>query len=268
MSQTTFSWTQVRRECFQVGLALALENPRLSEASQVAGRSLSRLTKKSEWALIYELMGLLGLWVADLPASERYHHSHPFGLLEHSSEVAATLIRDLDARWHSGGGAGILNREERSMWSRVAYVTALLHDVGKVLDVVVCDPRSGAQWDPLLEPLASFKRRLKQEFSASSGFRYRVNRGLNGHEEKGLAVAQVLLAAIPWRGLAPLVLQALSAYVIRNQAPRQEFPVPLGYLILRVHEADMLVTRWGRRRATLDPKDSGNLMKIGGAQWT
>jgi hypothetical protein len=235
------------------------------EASEVAARSLSRLTQESEWALIHELLGLLGLWVADLPASERHHHSHPFGLLEHSCEVAATFIRDLDERWNAGGGAQILNREERSMWSRIAYVTALLHDVGKVRDGVVCDPRSGETWDPLLEPLASFKRRFKQKFSGPSGFRYRARRGLNGHEERGLAVAQALLSTIPWRGFTPLVLQALSAYVGRYRVPRPEFPVPLAYLTMRVQAADMLVTRLWQRKVT--PESQGfkrTQIKIGG----
>ena len=134
------------------------------------------------------------------------------------------------------------------MWARVAYVTALLHDVGKVLDVAVSEPKGRAEWNPLQEPLALFKRRWNQELSDPCTFRYRRNRGPKGHEAKGAAVARAILSAIEWRGLAPLVFWALAAYLERHRAADPEFPVPLGYLVSRVHAADVENSSyiWGR----------------------
>jgi hypothetical protein len=237
---------------YRLGVAFGVESRHLLEVSDVAGRALSRLTGKSEWGLVYEFSGLLALWVGDLPASERHHHHHPFGLFEHSLEVAATLAQDLDRRWNSGQGAQILTREERSMWARVAYVTALLHDIGKVLDVVVSEPGGRAEWDPLQEPLTFFKRRWSQALGDPSTFRYRRKRGMNGHEAKGAAVAQVILSAIEERGLAPLVQWALAAYVERHRAADPTFPVPLGYLVTRLCRADFESSSF-RRVSTVLP---------------
>jgi hypothetical protein len=63
----------------------------------------------------------------DLPASERHHHAWPFGLVEHSLEVAlGTLARIADA-----------SRRSPLIAPLVAPVlaVALLHDLGKVFDV-------------------------------------------------------------------------------------------------------------------------------------
>jgi hypothetical protein len=63
----------------------------------------------------------------DLPASERHHHAWPFGLVEHSLEVAlGTLARIADAARRSPLVAPFLGP---------ALAVALLHDLGKIFDV-------------------------------------------------------------------------------------------------------------------------------------
>ena len=63
----------------------------------------------------------------DLPASERHHHAWPFGLVEHSLEVAlGTLARIADAARRSDLVASLV---------APALAVALLHDLGKVFDV-------------------------------------------------------------------------------------------------------------------------------------
>jgi hypothetical protein len=197
---------------------------------------------------VVKTTGLLALWFADLPASERHHDRHPFGLLEHSLQVGSATVRDLDRRWIADRKGSILSGEERSMWARVAYSTALLHDAGKVLDVVVSEPETGSPWNPLQEPLVLFKRRWNLTFGDPSPFRYRPHRGLAGHEANGTAVARAMFAASTWEGLGPLILQALSAYAERHRAADPDIPVPLGYLARRVHEADVEMSRRGQRR--------------------
>jgi hypothetical protein len=65
--------------------------------------------------------------VKDLPASERHHHAWPFGLVEHSLEVAlGTLVRIADAARRSDLVAPLV---------APALAVALLHDLGKVFDV-------------------------------------------------------------------------------------------------------------------------------------
>src|SRR5262245_61916522 len=63
----------------------------------------------------------------DLPASERHHHAWPFGLVEHSLEVAlGTLARIADASRRSPLVAPLV---------APVLAVALLHDLGKVFDV-------------------------------------------------------------------------------------------------------------------------------------
>jgi hypothetical protein len=249
---------------YNLGVSLAFQGPPHSEISDVAGRALSRLTGRSEWRLVHELTGLLAFWVADLPASEKYHHSRPFGLLEHSTEVAATLARNLDRRWNSGKARPKFKREERSIWARVAYITALLHDVGKVMDVTVSDPGGRVEWDPLEEPLALFKRRCNLAFVEPCGFRYRSRRGTRGHEAKTLIVARRILSMMSWSDLAPFVPGALAAYADRHVAGAPRYPAPLEYLAARVQEADVQNGLWGwDARGSSSPRYS-RFLPIGG----
>lgn len=63
----------------------------------------------------------------DLPASEHHHHAWPFGLVEHSLEVAlGTLARIADAARRSDLVAPLV---------APVLAVALLHDLGKVFDV-------------------------------------------------------------------------------------------------------------------------------------
>lgn len=62
-----------------------------------------------------------------LPASERHHHSWPFGLFEHSLEVALGTLLGITAAARRSVLVGQLVAP--------TLVVALLHDVGKVFDV-------------------------------------------------------------------------------------------------------------------------------------
>src|SRR5689334_8364531 len=65
--------------------------------------------------------------VRDLAASERHHHSWPFGLVEHSLEVAlGTLSIISTAAYRSDIVAQLVGP---------TLTVALLHDLGKVFDV-------------------------------------------------------------------------------------------------------------------------------------
>ncbi len=232
---------------YSLAAALAIQRPRFLQALTNSERALTHLTGRCEWTFVLESTGLLALWCADLPASEWHHDCHPFGLLEHSADVAAHVARDLDHRWSAGRGGWTLSALERALWARVGTFAALLHDAGKMLDVVVTAPRGGLRWDPLREPLALFKRRCSLAFGDPSPYRYREGRGLWGHVTNGPAVARALLSDATGDGLGPFVLRTLAACAERHRAADPALPVPLGYLAIRVHEADVEVSRSGGR---------------------
>ena len=72
------------------------------------------------------LAGFLSM-VRDLPASERHHHSWPFGLVEHSLEVALGALAIIStAAYRSDPVARLV---------APTLTVALLHDLGKLFDV-------------------------------------------------------------------------------------------------------------------------------------
>lgn len=99
-----------------------------------------------------------------LPASERHHHSHQGGLLEHSLEVATFCARI------SGRFIFIKDGDEKVLARQALYVYAMisagvLHDVGKALvdiDVVTLNGDKGTRWNPSMGPMKPGTRYIYQ----------------------------------------------------------------------------------------------------------
>lgn len=249
-----------------LGAAVILQDRRRAKVWAGADQSLSRVTGQSEGRYLTELTGVFALWVADLPASEKHHHSCRFGLLDHSTQVAATFAEDLSRRWSSGGGGQLLTPGERTLWARTGYALALLHDIGKVLDLTVSAPGDREVWNPVQEPLALFKRRWGQSFCDPTTFKHHPRRGLRGHEAKGLPVVRALLSSMTWGGLGPAVLEAVTAYVNYHQPGSKDFPVPLKYLSSLTKNADGLDTSAEARRIRDSVPKSTERRRKGGKQ--
>jgi hypothetical protein len=210
----------------------------------VACRMLSRLTLQPETGFVLEVLEAFASWVVDLPASERYHHRGPYGLLEHSMDVAAETLKELERRW--GGGGVALAPRDRPLWSRVTFALALLHDCGKILDMEVQAPDGSASWNPLAESLAAFKSRQGLPPSRRTLYRFRVGRGQHGHKEKGELLIPVILTGTAADPLCPFLEEAWTAYKSRHLLRVRSLPIPLEYLALQVHLADVVSARRDR----------------------
>ncbi len=111
----------------------------------------TRLSGGDEGRLLAPLFTRFARWVGDLPASERNHHARPYGLLDHSLDTARLAL----LQWERHADA--LDRiappapDQLTLWLAAAAATALLHDVGKVLEFDV-QGSSGDAWDPVEEP--------------------------------------------------------------------------------------------------------------------
>jgi len=201
-------------------------------------------------------------WVLDLPASERQHHSRPYGLYRHSFEVASFALQDLHERWSQNSGSSIYTRAEQGSWLKVAFLLGLFHDCGKVLDLEVRLSESGPCWDPLQESLAEWKARHGVDPLAPTPHRFRRGRGLHGHEQKGFSLVPVVLAHPRWEALRPPLTAALTALVFRHQEPAEKFQVPLAYLADLVHRADVRSAREDWRTSRREPTLSADRDRI------
>lgn len=97
-----------------------------------------------------------------LPASGHHHHSEEGGLFSHSLEVAVKALAAFEAgylgeRRADGTLDNFSSHRHRPKWRFAVFVTALLHDAGKVFNVVVAE--GSDVWSPLKESLAAFIER-------------------------------------------------------------------------------------------------------------
>ena len=117
--------------------------------------------------------------VMDLEASESYHHASPWGLAEHSLEVAVTALRVARSR-HFVGHAAPNPEEEAHRLPRLRYACFLLglyHDLGKVLQAEIRGPNRETH-NPFVEPLGAFYDRHGRE---ACRLKWRSGRSLDDH---------------------------------------------------------------------------------------
>jgi hypothetical protein len=98
--------------------------------------------------LLRQVVGRFVPLIHDLPATRSGHHSWKFGLLDHSLEVALTLLHALPKVAHRDSGL--------APFVAPALAVALLHHLGLLSEVTVT--WQGRTWKPFLEDLASFTR--------------------------------------------------------------------------------------------------------------
>lgn len=84
-----------------------------------------------------------------LPASQADHHSEFFGLFRHSLEVGLTALKRTEATVFRGKDHSDIERIRGPIWRYGAWLTAVLHDMGKVVsDMRVFDIDQKNEWYP------------------------------------------------------------------------------------------------------------------------
>ena len=110
------------------------------------------LTSEEINRLIMPVVSRLIRLVHLLPASEAQHHSGCGGLLVHSLESAAIGLLYASNEVFDQGRTPEHRYRNQPRWICAAAVLLLIHDVGKVCDVVVTDS-DGNLWNPEAQPL-------------------------------------------------------------------------------------------------------------------
>ena len=175
--------------------------------------------------------------VMDLGASESYHHAAPWGLAEHSLEVAVHALRVARSR-HFVGHAAPNPEEETHRLPRLRYACflfALTHDLGKVLQVAVSGPNRETH-NPFVEPLGAFYDRHGQD---QCRVQWREGRGLEDH----VRLTPYLVGRLLSRAVAAYVGAAILGELLeeKTSGAREIWEI--------IAEADQHSVREDRRRA-------------------
>ncbi len=175
--------------------------------------------------------------VMDLGASESYHHAGPWGLAEHSLEVAVHALRIARSR-HFVGHAAPNPEEETYRLPRLRYACflfALYHDLGKVLQASVPGPNRETH-NPFVEPLGAFYDRHGQD---QCRVQWREGRGLEDHVRFTPYLAGRLLPRAVAGYLGPAILAELLEE--KTSGTREIWEI--------IAESDQHSVREDRRRA-------------------
>lgn len=208
------------------------------EAKDALERAHFRATWRDVRTFLKKLLSPLILWVMDLPASETHHHPYPYGLIDHSFEVALAV--------HAECGPRLMPEACRSTTAPLHYdqplllslVLSFVHDIGKVFNVEVKDRKTCKTWDPMREPLAYFKARHGLPILEPTPFHFLPGRGLNGHERKGQELLPLVIHPRIWKRMGPEILSAYEAYTGRYETATPARPAPLDFIADCVHRAD------------------------------
>ena len=190
-----------------------------------------------DWFL-KDLLSPMILWVQDLPASESHHHPHPYGLLDHSLEVALAALIHCAPKLLPKSSRDIMAPRSFDLPLRLVLVLSFVHDIGKAFVVEVKDEKTGETWDPLREPLVFFKARHDLSILDRTAFRFLPGRGLSGHEEKGRDLLPLIIHPRIWKEMGPEIRSAYEAYAGRYETASPARPAPLDYIADGVQRSD------------------------------
>lgn len=162
-----------------------------------------------------------------LPASETHHHSGAGGLLVHSLQCATAMVNLLKLNACREINKGQTHEQIHHNWPRwllAAFLTGLLHDVGKVYDMEVTSDK-GQQWDPHEEPLLNWGYRLGV---SRYHVRWRPDRKHNEHTVKSIRLMHAqLLERDSLRYLravtGDLIVEAMDDAIDKDIGPLAEF---------------------------------------------
>lgn len=211
--------------------------PRAGSIERAIGL-LSDLSRDRARELVHGVARNFLAYVYDLPASERHHHSEPFGLIDHSLEVAELALRAASTRYFVSSTAAYPEEQDFRL-PRLRYgawFSGLVHDGGKITQVVVSAPGFEA-WNPYLETLADFYARQGRE---NCTLTWRAGRGMDAHVWHTAYLHARLIVPAVAEHLGPRILSELLEQ--KTDAAKE-----VGTL---VSEADARSTREALSRAT------------------
>lgn len=109
-------------------------------------------------ALVLPLLRSVAEWCQAMPASEAHHHARPFGLLDHSLEVAILALRLRRGILLPEGASAEVLAEHQDRWTYAVLAAALIHDLGKpAIDQIVTLFMRGRStrenWNPWAGPM-------------------------------------------------------------------------------------------------------------------
>ncbi len=182
------------------------------------------------------LLTAFARWVFFLPASESNHHAMPYGLLWHSLSVAWRFTSSFQLRPDIGRRLEELKPEDKRPWLLAGVAAAVLHDCGKLFDMVFRSVPAGRIWNPLREPVTTFINRLAKRSDVV--LQYVPGRGLKGHEAKGRALIPVILPPKTPTDLTEKTLAIYDACASHHEIKDPQAHWPAAWFAALILDAD------------------------------
>jgi len=134
----------------------ALLKPRSKAVAEI--QELCSFPQEHFSALVMPLLRSVAEWCQSFPASEAHHHARPFGLLDHTLEVAILALRLRRGILLPEGATAEILAEFQDRWTYGVLAAALIHDLGKpAIDQTVTlyarGRATGETWNPWAGPV-------------------------------------------------------------------------------------------------------------------
>jgi hypothetical protein len=220
-----------------------------------------RIPRARRRDLVDRVAARFALYVVDLPASERSHDREPYGLLDHSLEVALSVTRELVRPSFRVSEDPVANYREQPIWGYAGMLLGLLHDAGKIFDLDVVLSEGGAPWNPDSEPLLSFLRRSGRTRSGAESWRWKRGRGLNTHVRRTEALTPHLLPVSAQEFLGSRLEELLRVFARSYECGKEDLPAgPATQAVLAVRRADRMHAERASSQKTEEakPKEKGD----------
>jgi len=138
----------------------ALLKPRSKSVAEI--QELCGFPKEHFSALVMPLLRSVAEWCQAFPASEAHHHARPYGLLDHTLEVAILALRLRRGILLPEGATAETLAEYQDRWTYGVLAAALIHDLGKpAIDQTVTlyarGRPTGETWNPWAGPVTQAK---------------------------------------------------------------------------------------------------------------
>jgi hypothetical protein len=229
-----------------LGLAI-LSDPKRQELCRSIWDSLYRIPREERVELVDRLILRFALYVLDLQASEKHHDARPYGLLDHSLAVALQVAQKVGRPVFRVSEDPVVQHRDHPRWQYAAMVSALLHDVGKVLDLEVTMPQGKDRWNPHAEPLAQFCARNGLNSTGPRFWSYRAGRGLRFHSWHGPMVFPLVLTPKITAYLGERLTLLSDAMIVETLERAPEAPHPIAARVAKlIHEFDIEASKSSR----------------------
>lgn len=149
-----------RHPALPIKTADALLQPRSKSVAEI--QELCGFPAEHFSALVMPLLRSVAEWCQAFPASEAHHHARPFGLLDHTLEVAILALRLRRGILLPEGATAETLAEYQDRWTYGVLAAALIHDLGKpaidqTVTLYVRGRPTGETWNPWAGPVTQTK---------------------------------------------------------------------------------------------------------------